>query len=242
VVGTCIQGTDLYVLLKDTGSVSLEKINLDFQYVQPEAGNDSLDSACLDRRALVTGVYDSETGDTDFVLPYYEWYDQDDIVLIDPETGFHIEGYLSGDNQTFKVDGDMDGKVAIAGLKYTSRYELSRWCLKPEKQPPFLEAPFRMRGLALSFKDTGYYRVEYVVTQRPTMETYYEASMTSDYTATVLGESVLGTVELRSGVHRFRLNSKPVDTKLTIVNDSYLPMQIQTGEYSGFYGGRNKRV
>ena len=97
-----------------------------------------------------------------------------------------------------------------------------------------MENFLNMRELALSFVDTGYFKIQCDVTARESFEKVY--------TATILGESVLGSIALRSGIQRFSLYSKPIDTTLTIINDSYLPMKIQTGEYSGFYGGRYSRI
>jgi hypothetical protein len=229
-------GTHLYVVFKDSGSVHLERIDTDFDYVVPDGVTKDLDSACLDRRVMVTGSYDVGTDVTSWSLPYHEWVDQDNIVGIDPLTGFAIEeGSLSGDNTTFTADGDYDGQDLIVGLKFKSEQELSRWCLKPQQGTPFLEDSLKLREIALSFKETGYFRVEYQVTQRPVVAQ-------QEYTATVIGESTLGKVELRHGVHRFSMYSRPIDTQIKIINDSWLPMKIQTGEYSGYYGGRYKRV
>jgi hypothetical protein len=223
ILGMAIISSTLYLVTKRDTEVCLEKIRLE----KVTNGNLAFRTH-LDRLVEVQGSYNSGTDRTTWTLPYTE---TDTPVIVDPDTGRPLAG-VAMDSGSPYVTGDSSAKTYLIGKEYTMRFRPTEWYLKNQQGVAITDGRLQIRSLTLSFTDTGYFRVEVTPLNRDTL--------THEYTATYVGISTLGSVSLATGEEKFLIMAKSKGTQIDIVNDTYLPVEIQTGSYEGYHHSRSK--
>lgn len=229
IIGVTIINSVMYLVTTRTDStaeVTLEKVELENNHT-----GDLDFRVHLDRMKLLTGVY--AAGVTTWSLPYHTT--DTNIMLINSSTGQALTGAeLDTQNDELTIDGDYSAADYYVGVPYTMRYRLSEWFLHDENKVAITSGRLQTRRLILSFKDTGYFKVEVTPASRNTL--------THEFTGVVLGVAEIGTVGLYSDEASFLVMTNARGVQIDIVNDSYLPSAFQTGMLEGWFHTRGKVI
>ena len=158
--------------------------------------------------------------------------------LLHPPGVSHVVTSYS-DNEAV-VEGDMRGRVFLAGVKYNSRFRLSPQIIREESgnsgKLAVTEGRLQLRSMTFTYGDTGYFEV------RVTPE--YRETDIRVFTGRLLGHggNVLGQPVVPSGTFRVPILSRAETTTIEIQSDSFLPFQITSAGWEGFYHIRSRRV
>jgi hypothetical protein len=122
------------------------------------------------------------------------------------------------------------------GIPYTMKYTFSEQLFKAKAgngKSPSNAAKMRIRNGSLYYAKSAYFKVKVTPKHRDT----YENIFTPD----VVGSSTIGSLTLGSGFYRFPVFTKPLDTTITIENESALPSTFQSAEFESFVHSRSNR-
>ena len=129
------------------------------------------------------------------------------------------------------------GKTITFGEPYTFKYQLSEQVFKPNEQGASDLARLQLRKVNFKFSNTGQFKVD--------VESVGRNKSTSEFTGRILGQSnnLLDQSSIVSdGNFEVGVQSQAKTTKITIINDSYLPSVFQSAEWEGFVTLRNQRL
>ena len=186
------------------------------------------DNILLDHK--ITNVFPTEVPDdyiTDTMICVTEeglnlgHYDNTDT---NPETNPVLKYIQSGGTITF-------------GEPYTFKYQLSEQVFKPDQQGATDLGRLQLRKINFNFSNTGQFKVD--------VESVGRAKSTSEFTGRILGQSsnLLDQSSIvPDGNFEVGIQSQAKTTKITIINDSYLPSVFQSAEWEGFITLRNQRL
>jgi len=141
----------------------------------------------------------------------------------------------SGATVTLSSPVSSDTDVWV-GIPYTMKYTFSEQLFKAKAgngKSPSNAAKMRIRNGSLYYADSAYFKVKVTPKYRDT----YENVFTPD----VVGSSTIGSLTLGSGFYRFPVFTKPLDTTITIENESALPSTFQSAEFESFVHSRSNR-
>ena len=161
----------------------------------------------------------------------------------------HPEDYNRAAGRAFQVASASEGAITISGdvtttpmwigERYAMQYQFSEVNLKEgsssQRRNIVADASYLLRHGTLLFDRTGFYRVVVVPRNR---EPYIHT-----FTGQVLGtaQNILGELELQSGRHKFAAIGKSTDLDIYIENDSPLPSNILSVEWTALYTSRSAR-
>ncbi len=144
---------------------------------------------------------------------------------------------------TNNTGGSVTLNVAVAadtlvwvGVGYTMSYTFSEQIFKApagQGRSPSASTKMRVRSGSLYYNNTAHFNVKVTPEHR---DTY-----TNTFSPTIVGASLLGTVNLESGFYRFPVFTGPQDTVITIENDSPLPSNFQSAEFESYIHSRSSR-
>jgi hypothetical protein len=232
ILGMSVIDTSLYIVIKRGAAVSLERVYL-------EKGDTGLIGfrLHLDKLVLVQGVYNSTLDRTQWNIPYVET-DITKVKVVNPANRMLVLGTSMLGTTAIIANGDYSSQPFYIGKDYTFKYRMSEWYMKNGKGEAIVEGRLQMRSLTLSFTDTGYFRVEVTPFVRDTMV----HTLTSENTGVMVGISNIGNIQLMSGEEKFILMAKSKQTTIDIINDSYLPCNIQSGSFEGTFVVRSRVI
>ena len=182
----------------------------------------------LDNRVAVTVTNGSST----INLPYTP---ADNSVEVYTTDGLKLNCTNSGSTVTLSSPVSADTDVWV-GIPYTMKYTFSEQLFKAKAgngKSPSNAAKMRIRNGSLYYADSAYFKVKVTPKYRNT----YENVFTPD----VVGSSTIGSLTLGSGFYRFPVFTKPLDTTITIENESALPSTFQSAEFESFVHSRSNR-
>lgn len=202
----------------------------------------------LDRRVdetQVTMSYDSNTNRTEVTLPYVP---SADVQVVTRPAESHIEGftpYVTADvvsvvGAVVTVSGDFRTLPFFVGESYSFIYEFSKPVLKTQSQNGGMASVaagrLQLHRWHVIYAGTGYFRA---VVQAENRQPY-----TYTFTGKILGtsSSTAGEIELQDGVFSFRVNGKNDRTRVTIINDSFVPCYLTGAEWEGRFERRTSRI
>ena len=214
VLSISILGSDVFILLKRSTSLFLEKLTL---FTDPaSAVMDDNQSIHLDRRVEL------KTGGTTS-LPYTDNNAQ--YIL---ETGKIID---STDVATQLAAG----KSVFAGIPFTFKYRVSEQVHK-ENDVTIEIARLQIRNMSFNFTNSGFFEI--TVSPLPTSG---RTSRTNTFSGLTIGTSVINKQSLQSGTFRVPVLSKSDNVTIEIQNAKHLPCRFQSAEYEGFLVVRSPR-
>jgi hypothetical protein len=182
----------------------------------------------LDNRVAVTVTNGSDT----ITLPYTP---EDNSVEVYTTDGLALNCTNSGSTVTLSNPVASDTDVWV-GVPYTMKYTFSEQLFKAKVgngKSPSNAAKMRIRNGSIYYADSAYFKVKVTPKYRDT----YENIFTPD----VVGSSTIGSLTLGSGFYRFPVFTKPLDTTITIENESALPSTFQSAEFESFVHSRSNR-
>ncbi len=226
-------GTVLYILIKRTDGVYLEK--MDIQVLRKD-GVGYLVS--LDRRVILTGAYSGITNLTTWVFPY------DDVnplsIVLGPSFGSSSGALMNTakvTNGTLTAVGNWTAGAVYGGRGYTMRYQLSEQHVRSAAgAPSVLSGKLQLRYIMVDYVNTGNYSVRV----SPAARDVY----TADYPYRVLGTGAiaLGKPLITAGRARIPILANSAEVTIELLNDKPMPCSFQSLEWTGFYNNLSQSI
>lgn len=225
----------LYLVVKYGSTFVLEYIDMEYPDNVGLGSHIHLDRVCVPSSKTYAG------GKTTFAFGFdVEIATIGTAFLVDVTNGIiydesDMTDETSGD---FSIPGDLSGSTCYFGISYPCSYQLSEfYMIDADSGAPMLQTRLQLRNLRLEYKDTGYFQVQVEGIGR-------DVRAVEEYDATANIEALAdwSTLNLASGEGRFPIFLNSKEAKITIVNDTILPMQIVSGSYELYYTERSKLV
>jgi hypothetical protein len=214
VIGISFNRADIYILIKRSTNLFLERINLSVD--EATSYTDGNFSIHLDRRVML-----QTSGLT--TVPY-----TDAATIYIDQTGKIIPL------------ADVAGKLAasevvFAGIPFTFKYQFSEPVLKQDNKA-ITTGQLHLRNYAVVYNNTGFFKV----ILRPLKRQTY----TRTFTGRVVGSAanILNVAAIESGTYRFGVIGHASETSVTLESDSHLPCVFQSAEWEGFFHLRSRRM
>ena len=140
-----------------------------------------------------------------------------------------------------KVKGDWSTGTQTIGTKFTMRYKFSEFYLRQaggsSNTPTAVTlCRLQLRKMELQYSNSGYFRVLVTPLGRDT----YTYVMSGRKLGSLLNP--LGNVSVQDGDFSFLIQAQNTQATIEIINDSFLPSNILSGEWEGFFTQRSRRV
>jgi hypothetical protein len=167
------------------------------------------------------------------VAPYGPAIDSLSVVT---ENGASLSCSTSADGTVTLTSAVEADTLVWVGVAYMMSYTFSEQIFKApvgQGQSPSASTKIQVRNGSLYYNNTGHFNVKVTPEHR---DTY-----TNTFSPTVVGASLLGTLNLESGFYRFPVFTGPQDTVITIENDTPLPSNFQSAEFESFIYSRSSR-
>ena len=214
VLGVSFNLSDIYVLIKRSNNLFLEKINLSVDDATVyTTGNFSIH---LDRRVTL------ETGGLTTV-PY-----TDAATVYVDQTGKLI--------QVGAVAAKLaNSEKVYAGVPFTFKYQFSEPVLKQDNKP-ITTGQLHIRNYAVVYNKTAYFTVSVTPLKRaPYVRTFTGRLVGS-------GANILSAAAIESGTYRFGVLGHAGSVDIVLESDNHLPCIFQSAEWEGFYVLRSRRM
>ncbi|RVI36664.1 hypothetical protein CN202_01775 [Sinorhizobium meliloti] len=202
----------------------------------------------LDRRFKVTNSsgaqYDPYTNQT--IVPMTRDVAEDNYICVTAgnsgakvEPGMVIDILESGANFV-TLRGDLRGVPLYFGLPYEMRYSLSTIFVRQQSQgggmQVITEGRLQLLQVLFQFSKTAFFRVEVTPLAQPTRAYFTNGRMMGD------PENRVDRVHLSDGSFRIPILARNDRVQIDIVNDSYLPCSILSGEWIANYVRKSTRI
>jgi len=214
VVGVSFNLSDIYVLIKRSNNLFLEKINLSVDDATVyTTGNFSIH---LDRRVML------ETGGLT-AIPYVD----SNVVYVD-QTGKLIP--LSAVATKLA-----NSEKVFAGIPFTFKYQFSEPVLKQDNKP-ITTGQLHLRNYAVVYNKTAFF----TVTVTPLKRAPYVRTFTGRVVGS--GANILSAAAIESGTYRFGVLGHAGAVDIVLESDNHLPCIFQSAEWEGFFVLRSRRM
>lgn len=235
--------SDLYLMVTRADGVYLERLQM--QANSKDTGLDYM--VHLDRRVhtdnLAAPSYNSTTKQTTYTLPYSV---SPGILAVTASGGSMVAGrdvkVVSTSGSTVTVAGDTRTSKLFFGYTYVRSYTFSRiYSRQPNPKNPvsgtvvLQTGRLQLNRLTLSFNNTAYFRLEVTPKGR---DTYSHV-----FSSRILGssDSLLSTVQLKTGKRSFPIMTNADGVEIKIVNDTWMPSSFISVEWTGTQSSNQKR-
>ena len=233
ILGGEFVGSKLYLVVQRSDGMHIEWVDLQNTAADLTLPDGESIVVHLDRKTALTGSYNAGTNLTTWTLPYAE-SEEMAVVLGDSFTGRAGEklNHTAASSTTLTAVGDFSAGEAYVGRVYEFAWTLSEQFVRGENNMAVLGGRLQLRQLALLYEHTGYFTVE--VTP-PGGSTY-----TYKFTGKLLGNSsfVLGKPSVQRGEFRVPVLSDASKVSIVVKNNSYLPSNFQSAQWTGFFIAR----
>lgn len=193
--------------------------------------------ARLDRRSsALTGVYDYNTAETTFTLPF-DFAEEDNVVLAASDNSYLKFGTLVTPTdkdpvaKTVSIAGDFSQQPMFAGIPFESKLVMSRPLVKMPSQKGGLHATVGgrqiCRDLVIYLADTGYAKATVEIVGSPTT--------TEEFLGDVAGVGSITPATTRSDEFRIPIHADVNEFRVTVGSDTALPFSAVTGAWTTRY-------
>lgn len=237
ILGIGFFGEDVYLVCVRDGDIYLEYFPL--QAYSVDSGLTYL--VRLDRKCVVTGVYDSGTNLTTFTLPYGESTDTTLSVVLGSaftgRAGSVIEKGLRPSATTVTLAGDVSAGPVWIGKSYEAKYTFSPFYVRAndESQTAILTGDLIVQELYVTYNNSGDFRFE---VETPGRDTSIQRI------TGILGNQnyKIGEVFINSGVAVCNVQSPNTLCTISMINDSPFPSRWLNAEVVGTYDALQRRT
>lgn len=235
-------GTDLYVAaVAPGGGVELMKLDLSTCPVAQAVSN--TEDVLLDRREVVTPVYQAFGNYTDIKVPYVMPTLDGLLVLqtvdrANPGAFMDIRnGTLVDGGQTLRVPGNLGAGRVMVGYRYMQSIEMSQQYLRDQNDRAQLAGRLQLRRMTVRFQDTGYFRVRVLTKGRAGAVDTLVPGLQSTYSSRTAGDAafLLGTPTAVDGTHSFLVPSRADRARVIFENDSPFQARFQSVQWEALY-------
>lgn len=242
VLSAAFLNSQLLLIVQYADGVFLETMNLEPSYVDEDIDYEY----SLDRKISETDVlsvaFNAEANQSTLTLPYTP--PTAPLIVSRPKSGQTTPGGLlyeviSWVGSEVIVRGDLRGKAAFIGVPFTTLYEFSPQVLREDTnsgKTAVIEGRLQLRGFSLNYSNTGYFEVHVTPQYRSTDVRVFGGRILGH------GANVLGQAAIASGTFRFPVLSRAETTKIEIISKSFLPFQIASAGWEGYFYMRSRRV
>lgn len=208
-----VENTTVYLLVARSQGVCLEKMNLS---VDTSVSGDLTFPVLLDRRVEI--VEENQE------LPY-----------VDPTYATNDGRILQTVDEAIAAVGT--GVKVYAGFKYTFEYEFSPFVMKTNDKP-VTTGRLQLRRFNLVYSDTGSY--DLIIERKQPEQTlnFVEYRASKD----LGGSLATGKTKLETGNFQVGVQSDADNTKITVVSNSHLPVNLQSAEWEALFHIRSRRI
>jgi len=227
-----------YLVVKRADGTYLEKINLKTNEVDTDLNFPVL----LDRKVLVTGVYNSGANTTTWTLPYPAT--QTRSIILGGSWNTQMRGrnitVLNSTSTTLTATGNYSTAAAYVGLNYKFKFKFSTIYMREQKATgntsTISTGRLQLKKLNLIYADTGFFKV--ILTPRARTASIYP------FTGQILGSAafILGQPILESGEFKVPVQCRNTDIEIEIESESYLPCNFLSTEWQGLYSTISGRL
>jgi hypothetical protein len=226
-----------YIVIKRADGTYLEKINLKTNEVDTNLNFPVL----LDRKTLVTGVYNSSTNITTWTLPYPDTNAKSIVLSGDWNSTMRGRNIAvsSSTSTTVTALGDFSTAPAFIGLNYNMKFKFSTLYLREQKSTgttaTISTGRLQLKKINLIYADTGYFKV--------TLSPRARTDSVFAFTGQILGSAafILGQPILESGEFKCPIQCRNTDVEIQIDSDSYLPCNFLSAEWEALYSTISQR-
>ncbi|EEE42857.1 phage nozzle protein [Roseibium alexandrii] len=222
-----------YVLVTHNDTLCLTKIPLEQEAIDEGLGFD----VKLDWREELSGVYDAQTDRTTFTVS--QPHDDEYQVILGGEWVEGLKGRLLQvtypTSTTIEVVGDFSAHPVYVGKNYKQRVELSRIFMRDQSNAAMISGRLQLKDIQFSFTNSGYFEVHVTPQQRDKRI----VKMTGRQIGTP--SNAVGTVPILTGKISAPVKSRGDTTRIEIINETHLPMIVNSAVWRGFYNEISKQ-
>ncbi len=194
----------------------------------------------LDRRQLVTGVYNVGTNRTTFTLPEAV-LEPERFTLVRSaaypgelaESPIFEEDYVWVSPSVVTVTGDVSAGPVWAGLRYTTLWRPSQPYLRRQDGTAIVSGRLQLRTLKVSYRNTAAFKANVYP---------YGLGVTDplrfDFTGLVVGTGALNERPKASGDISIAVSAHAETAVVDIINDTPFGFALQSGEWESFFWSR----
>jgi hypothetical protein len=222
----------LYMLVRRSSKVWLERIDLTVpanDKEDPDEADEMPFHVHLDRKRLLTGVYDAGTDTTTWTLPYSDPLATD--VVLSHQWGSATGRWITvtteevGGVTELSIRGDYSDYPVWVGRPYTKRVQLSEQFFR-DSDGKALTGVLQLKRAAVYYRNSGFFEIGVTPTGRETATHRFVAFRLGGITG------LLGRVNIEdSGVYHFRPLCSSKGTTIEITNNSPFPSGITNIEF-----------
>jgi hypothetical protein len=235
VLGSIVLDNYLYLIMKGTDGATIptEQVYLAKINIEKDITGDLPFRVHLDKMVEITGMYNAETKKTVWTLPYNDG--NTDFVVVESNKGNRILNTVKTSPNTIEAPGNYSSTSCFVGKNYTKRYRLSEWYMfNSNTNAVILDGKLQHKEITFAYTGTGYFRVE--ITPFGFYTEVYEN------TCVILGQSILGEPSIVNGKFEVVTSCDAEGCKIEIINDTYLPSEIQSTALIGNFETSSRSV
>lgn len=241
VLAAAFLDSQLLMVMQYSDGIYLESFHIEPGYLDDgEQFEYALDRK-IDEKALSGITFDAESETSKITFPYP--LIKTPAVISRTAAGqitgveYEVLGY-SGNVATLR--GDVRGLKLFAGLPYISRYVFSKQIVREDTgnngKLAITDGRLQLRSFTLSYANTGYFKVLVTPEYRKTNERIFPGRVLGH------GDNILGKPVLHSGFFKFPVQSNAWTVDITLESDSFLPFQITSAGWEGYFHLRSRRL
>jgi hypothetical protein len=235
-------GTDLYVVALAPGG-GVEMLTFDLSLAPVFAPISSEFDIHLDRRELVTPVYQAFGNYTDLTVPF-TLPTLDGLMVLKttdwaaPGSYMDITGAtLVNGGQTLRIPGNQTGGKLVIGYKYRRRVTLSQQFVRDQNNVAKVIGRLQIRRMTLRFNSAAYFRCLVYPKGRATAIDTLVPQLSDTFTSRTTGDAEfhLDSPSLQDGTHKFLVASRSDQVHVALDSDVPYPAWWQSVQWEGTY-------
>jgi len=252
-------GTDLFILVEEANSVTLEKIPFETNFRETNADFEyHLDHKVTEATSGVSVSYSSGTGLSTFTVPYRLRANMNIVgrYLADGETSTFVDAQgntktltsgqaltstntTNGSTSTITATGDFRNSKFIIGEPYEMHYRFSQQRLTQGGgggSTELISGRLQIHHFYIKYEDSGFFQVEVTPENRDTS--------LHKFTGRLLGaaSASIGQINLDTGTFKVPIMSKSDRVNIDVKNNTFLPTLLASAEYEGVFHMRSRRA
>ena len=191
----------------------------------------------LDRRyPFVTGVYDAGTNTTTWTAPYTVDSGLQVVTGAGGSLPLGVELSREADG-TVVVKGDYSSEPIFIGWEYESLHTFSPFFQRGgQEQIAITDGRLQIGHLSIQFSNTAYFEVDVTPEGREIRNYKYSGAVAGD------SDTLTGTLITNDGRFSVPILSRNDRVEITIKNDTWRPMAINSGSWRGMFNPQSREL
>lgn len=235
--------SDLYIVIERNDGVYLEVASIEPGYAEK-------DMPCgvhLDRLVSSEDCSIRASGDNTLITLPYTLDPSEEVQVVTAGGGTRSRGIVydpvikdQGSQTVLKVENeDLTSQPFYAGAVYEFRFRFSKLSLREQSgggSSTVNSGRTQLRKMNLQFSDAGYFKIEVTPFRRGTYTYIYSGRTIGS------ARSLIGEMSISDGTYKFPIMARNSEVTIDIVNDSFLPASMLSGEWEAYFTTRSERM